>query len=145
MKALFYIVGNNVQHIGCRLTVTTKLIHAGFKKGGAFNLPDGRVEVVLEGDRKDIIHAHREIKENLISWLEESARDVEEIKNMIGNPHPNITVTDLTFDDNLVVLDIGLFSHSLTFDQIYKGVDVYKELTKAIVDLRDALKNKSSL
>jgi len=77
--------------------------------------------------------------------LEESARDVEEIKNMIGNPHPNITVTELTFDDNLVVLDIGLFSHSLTFDQIYKGVDVYKELTKALVDLRDALKNKSSL
>ncbi|MDD2666605.1 MAG: hypothetical protein PHD13_05210 [Methanocellales archaeon] len=143
MKALFYIEGNHVQHIGCRLTVTTKLIHDGFKKGGAFNLPDGRVEVVLEGSKDDITHAHREIKENLISWLEESARDVEAIKNMIGNPHPNIKVTDLDFDDNLVVLDIGLFSHSLTFDQIYKGVDVYKELTTAIRNLNNTLTNKS--
>ena len=143
MKAFFFIEGNNVQHIGCRLTVTTKLIHAGFKKGGAFNLPDGRVEVVLEGSKDDITNAHREIKENLIPWLEERNREIEEIKHLMGNPHPNITITDLTFNDNLLVLDIGLFGHSLTFDQIYKGVDIYTELLKVIASLNNTLKNKS--
>jgi len=49
VKALFYITGENVQHVGCRLKVISSLIRAGFKKGGAFNLPDGRMEVVLEG------------------------------------------------------------------------------------------------
>ena len=57
-KALFYIEPkeehNKVQHIGVRLLITEKLIHAGFTKGGVFNLPDGRVEVVLEGNKKDI-------------------------------------------------------------------------------------------
>ncbi|MEA3254352.1 MAG: acylphosphatase [Candidatus Altiarchaeota archaeon] len=59
------MAGKNVQHVGCRLRVTSALIHAGFTKGGAFNLPDGRVEVVLEGDREDIEKAHREISEHL--------------------------------------------------------------------------------
>ena len=30
------------------------------------------------------------------------------------------------FGEDLLVSDIDLFSHSLNFDQLYKGVDVYK-------------------
>ncbi|MBN2014508.1 MAG: hypothetical protein JW778_04955 [Candidatus Altiarchaeota archaeon] len=66
MKALFHITDEHVQHVGCRLKITSAPIHSGFKKGGAFNLPDGRVEEVLEGEKEDTEGAHQEITENLI-------------------------------------------------------------------------------
>jgi acylphosphatase len=137
VKALFYIEPkeehNKVQHIGCRLLIAEKLIHAGFTKGGAFNLPDGRVEVVLEGDRKDIELFHVEIQKHLVELLEERAHDKDKLKRMIGNP--GITVSKLEFKDNLRVLDIGLYSHSLEMAQLEKGVDVYYDLTDAIKKL----------
>lgn len=139
-KALFYITGKNVQHVGCRLKVTSALIHAGFTKGGAFNLPDGRVEVVLEGEEEDIRKAHREISENLVDWLKKDADGRDDLVKKIGNP--GIKVTELEYNDDIMVLDIGLFSHSLTFDQIYKGVDVYKGLQEAITELNKTLKEK---
>jgi len=139
-KALFYISGKSVQHIGLQLIVTTEMIHRGFTNGGAFNLPDGRVEVVLEGKKDDIIDFHKHISENLISILESKTTDKEELIRRIDNP--GIKVEELEFRDDLLVLDIGLFSHSLTFDQIYKGVDVYKELRNAINKLNKTLSGK---
>ena len=139
MKALFYITGEKVQHVGCRLKITSTLIHAGFKKGGAFNLPDGRVEVILEGDKEDIERVHGEISEHLIEWLKKDADDVDKLVKQIGNP--GIKVTELEFNDDILVLDIGLFSHSLTFDQIYKGVDVYMGPAEAIKELNETLKD----
>lgn len=138
-KALFYIAGKNVQQVGCKLRVTSALIHAGFTKGGAFNLPDGRVEVVLEGDEEDIERLHRDISEHLVEWLKKDAVDVDNLVEKIGNP--GIRVTELEYDEDILVLDIGLFSHSLTFDQIYKGVDVYKGLANAIKDLNETLRD----
>ena len=134
MKALFYIepkeAHNQVQHIGCRLLIAEKLIHAGFTKGGAFNLPDGRVEVVLEGKKKDIETFHAEIQADIVELLESRAQDKERLKRMIGNP--GIRVSALEYKDNLRVLDIGLYSHSLEMAQLEKGVDVYYDLTDAI-------------
>lgn len=139
VKALFYIEGDKipVQHIGCRLVVTKKLIHMGFTKGGAFNMPDGRVEVVLEGEKEKIIAAHKEIKENLVNWLIEASENSEELKKKVGNP--GIKTSELEFNENLLVLDIGLFSHSLTFDQVYKGVDVYKALVRQMREMTKRL------
>lgn len=141
-KALFYVEGTivPVQHEGVRLIITKNLIHMGFTKGGAFNLPDGRVEVVLEGDKQKLIEAHKEVKENLLQWMLQASQDREKLKKKIGNP--GVKVSDLEFNDNLLVLDIGLFAHSLTFDQIYKGVSVYKELSKAIKNLDKTLEKK---
>lgn len=138
-KALFYIEGKTVpvQHEGVRLIITKRLIHMGFIKGGAFNMPDGRVEVVLEGDKQKLVEAHQEIKENLLEWLLQASQDREKLKEKIGNP--GVKISELEFNENLLVLDIGLYSHSLTFDQIYKGVSVYKELSGAIADLRNTL------
>ncbi|MDO8634468.1 MAG: hypothetical protein Q7K34_04225 [archaeon] len=141
-KALFYVEGKTVpvQHEGVRLIITKNLIHMGFTKGGAFNLPDGRVEVVLEGDKQKLIEAHKEVKENLLQWMLQASQDKEKLKEKIGNP--GVKVSDLEFNDNLLVLDIGLFAHSLAFDQIYKGVSVYKELSKAIRNLNKTLEKK---
>lgn len=138
-KALFYIKGKNVpvQHVGCRLIVTKEMIHAGFKKGGAFNMPDGRVEVVLEGSRGNIENMHGRVSENICRWVANARNGGRAAKARQGNG--GIVVSPLEFDDSLLVLDIGLYSHSLTFDQIYKGVDVYRELIGAIRDLRSTL------
>ena len=116
------------------------MIHAGFKKGGAFNLPDGRVEVVVQGEEEQIKKAHKEISDNLVDWLIKEADDREALKEKIGNP--GIKVSPLEYNDDILVLDIGLFSHSLTFDQIYKGVDVYKDLAQAINQLNETLKSR---
>ena len=137
IKALFYIEPkeehNRVQHIGCRLLITEKLIHAGFTKGGVFNLPDGRVEVVLEGNKKDIEIFYSDIQKHLIELLEARTQDKERLKRMIGNP--GITFSALEYKNNLRVLDIGLYSHSLEMTQMEKGVDVYYDLTDAIKKL----------
>jgi acylphosphatase len=134
VQALFYIEPkeqhNLVQHIGCRLLIAEKLIHAGFTKGGAFNLPDGRVEVVLEGERKNIELFYGDIQKHLVELLEARTHDKERLKQMIGNP--GITLSKLEFKDNLRVLDIGLYSHSLELAQLEKGVDVFYALTDAI-------------
>ncbi|MBI5228175.1 acylphosphatase [Candidatus Micrarchaeota archaeon] len=137
VKALFYIEPkephNRVQHIGCRLLITEKLIHAGFTKGGAFNLPDGRVEVVLEGEKKDIETFYIDIQKHLIKLLEARTDDKDRLKEMIGNP--GITLTKIEFNSNIRVLDIGLYSHSLEMAQLEKGVDAYYDLTNAIKKL----------
>ncbi len=140
-KALFYIEGEKAQHVGLRLLLTNKIIHAGFTKGGVFNLPDGRVEVVLEGDKEKIEAMHNETKDRLIDWLKERAKEKKELLHFTN---PAIKrVTDLEFNEDLLVLDVSLFSHSLTFDQIYKGIDVYKDLTKAILKLNKTLESKA--
>ena len=140
VKALFYVEGEKapVQHEGCRMIITTQLINEGITKVGAFNLPDGRVEVVFEGDEEKLIAIHKEIKDNLYAWMKAKAADAEALRKRIGNP--GVIVSDLEFNDNLLVLDIGLFSHSLTFDQIYKGVSVYKELAVALTGLNETIK-----
>ncbi|MCX6768627.1 MAG: acylphosphatase [Candidatus Micrarchaeota archaeon] len=133
IQALFYIEPktprNRVQHIGCRLVLTEKLIHAGFTKGGVFNLPDGRVEVIMEGNRRDVETFYQEVKENLVTWLEEKTDNKERLKQMIGNP--GIAVSSLEFKSGLLILDVGLFSHSLEMNQLEKGVDVYYTLMQA--------------
>ena len=141
-KALFYIEGKTVpvQHEGVRLIITKNLIHMGFTKGGAFNLPDGRVEVVLEGEKQKLIEAHKEVKENLLQWMLQASNDREKLKEKIWNP--GVKVSDLEYNENLLVLDIGLFAHSLTFDQIYKGVSVYKDLAMAIENLNKTFEKK---
>ena len=142
VKALFYVEGKKmpVQHIGCRMIITREMILAGFKKGGAFNLPDGRVEVILDGSKEEIDDFYNKVKENLFDWLIASAKDKNKLKENLGNP--GIRVSDLEFNENLLVLDIGLFSHALTFDQIYKGVDVYQDLTIAIKNLNLTLEKQ---
>ncbi len=133
VQALFYIEPktphNRVQHIGCRLVLTEKLIHAGFTRGGVFNLPDGRVEVLIEGSKRDIETFYQEAKENLVRWLEEKTDNKERLKQMIGNP--GITLSALEFKSGLLILDVGLFSHSLEMNQLEKGVDVYYTLMQA--------------
>ena len=138
VKARFYIepkeAHNRVQHIGVRLILTEKLIHAGFTRGMVFNLPDGTVEIVVEGNREDIEAFHRQTREHLIAWLEAGNTDKDYLRRMSGNP--GILVGDLEYKQNLRVLRLSLYSHSLEMNQLGKGVDVY-------YDLKDEMKKNS--
>ncbi len=138
VKSVFYVEGKHVQDVGLRMVLTEKIIHAGFTKGGVFNLPDGRVEVVLEStDEEKITSFHKAVVENLIAWLESATADKERLKHLIGNP--GISVSKLEFNEKLLVLDVGLFSHSLEFDQLLKGVDAYWELADALRGLKQVI------
>ncbi len=134
VKALFYIEPkterNHAQGIGLRMLLTEKMIHAGFKKGGVINLPDRRVEVVLEGKQEDIEKFHNATREHLMQWLEASMTNKEKLMKMVGNP--GIQISNLEFKEGILVLDIGLYSHSLELGQLHKGVDVYYMVTEAI-------------
>ncbi len=133
-KAVFYLSGPKVQHEGNRLLMASKMIEHGFEKGAVFNLPDGRVEVLLGGPKEKIEEFHNIAKNDFIEWVKPKAVDHEDVKKQIGNP--GIRFSELDFDDDLFVHELEIYGHSLTFDQIYKGVDVYKELIQAIKDVR---------
>ena len=137
-KAVFYIEGKQVQDVGLRIVLTEKILHAGFAKGGVFNLPDGRVEVVLEdADAEKITSFHKKVEENLVAWLESSAENKERLKRLIGNP--GIRVSKIEFNDKILVLDVGLYSHSLELNQLSKGIDVYYDLMESLKEFRTAI------
>ena len=112
------------------MVITREMIHRGFTKGGAFNLPTGEVRVALDGERDKIEAFHKDVEDNIIEWLKKSAGDEEKLLKKIGNP--GINVKPVIYDEDILVLDIGLYSHSLSFDQIYKGIDTYGELNQTI-------------
>ena len=136
-KAVFYLKGPKAQHEGNRLLLTSKLIEHHFEKGAVFNLPDGRVEILIEGEKDKIVDFHSIAKRDFVKWVEEKAKNHDEVKKQIGNP--GISFSDPEFDNDLIVHKIGLFSHSLTFDQVYKGVDIFKELNKTNKDLQTSI------
>jgi acylphosphatase len=125
-KAVFYLSGEKAQHEGNRLLMTSKMIEHGFEKGAVFNLPDGRVEILLEDSQEKIEGFHAMTKRDFVAWVKLKLVNQEAIKKQIGNP--GINFSELDFNDDLFVHKLEIFSHSLTFDQIYKGIDVYKNL-----------------
>lgn len=132
-KAVFYLTGPKAHHEGNRLLIASKMIEYGFEKGAAYNIPGGRVEVLLEGPKGKIEDFYKTAKRDFEVWVKSKAKDHSEVKEQIGNP--GIKFTDLDFDDDLLVHKLEIYGHSLTFDQIYNGVDVYKELKNEIKQL----------
>ena len=127
-KAVFYLSGAKAQHEGNRLLLSSKMIEFGFEKGSVYNLPGGRVQVLLEGHRDKIEEFYKITKRDFFDWVKAKAKDDKAVKEQIGNP--GIRFTELDFDEDLLVHRLEVYGHSLTFDQIYKGVDVFKELNK---------------
>lgn len=136
VKAVSYLTGPKAQHEGNRLLMASKMIEFGFEKGAAYNLPGGRVEVLLEGPKEKIIDFYNMAKRDFESWVKAKAKDGKAVKEQFGNP--GVRFTSLDFDEDLLVHRLEIYGHSLTFDQIYKGVDVYKDLKTAIYVLNES-------
>jgi len=118
IKALFYTSGGKNPYEVSR-TIAKYLMECGFTKGGAFRMPDGRVEVVLESDKEKLINAHRRIKK-----------------------YSGIEVNKLEFRDDLLVFPIKRYMTPFDFNQICNGKDVFTELKESFEDLNKTLKDK---
>ncbi len=123
--------------------MTSKMIEFGFEKGAVFNLPDGRVEVLIEGGKDKVEEFYKTAKRDFIAWVNVKAKDHGAIKEQIGNP--GIRFSALDINNDLLVHTLEIYGHSLTFDQIHKGVNVYKQLNTTInknLKVMDALLQK---
>jgi len=125
-KARFYIK-DRVQEVGYRTFITEKILNSDLE-GSAINLPDGRVEVKLEGE-----------KEHIIQFVEELKKEKPELAK---NPE----ITPLEFDDSLVVPEAMRSSQSILCGQFTKAVghvehmgEAMKELVKEIKEMRQEL------
>ena len=123
-------MGKNAHHEGNRLLLASKMIEHGFEKGAAFNTPAGVVQVILEDPQEKIEKFYELAKRDYVEWVKQKAKNHQEVKDQIGNPR--IHFSNLEFDDDLYVHKLENNGHSLTFDQNYNGLDVYKELLLAI-------------
>ena len=74
-KAVFYLSGAKAQHEGNRLLMASKMIEFGFEKGSVYNLPGGRVQVLLEGHRDKIEEFYKITKRDFFDWVKAKAKD----------------------------------------------------------------------
>ncbi|MBI4215016.1 acylphosphatase [archaeon] len=101
-KAVFY-VKDKVQDVGYRLFIISKLLNSDLE-GTAVNTPDGRIKVLLEGEKDHIIQFYEELK--------------KEKPKLSENP----TTSKMEFDESLVVPKVMRSSQDLLVGQFQKGV-----------------------
>lgn len=113
-KARFYI-SDRVQKVGYRLFIIQKILNSTLD-GTALNLPDGRIEVRLKGE-----------KEHILRFIEELKKEKPELAQ-------NPIVSQPEFDEGLDVPDAMRSSQALLTRQLGKGV-------KHIVGIENRLEN----
>lgn len=120
-KAIFYIK-DGVQEVGYRLYIIEKILNSNLN-GTALNLPDGRIKVLLEGE-----------KERILEFIEELKKEKLELAK-----NPQISTTE--FDEKLVVPESMKSSQALQLEQFGKSV-VY--LTKMSENMEKGFNNIGS-
>lgn len=88
-------------------------------KGGAFNRPDGRVEVKVEGKEEDI----ERLREETISEIGRK-KDNLGIEGRVG---------EIEYDDSLEIPDAMRSSQSLQLGQMSKFVDVGLDMKTSLI------------
>jgi len=101
-KARFYIQ-NHVQEARYRLFIIQRILDSDLE-GTARNLPDGRVEVLLKGEKEHIIDFVKQLK--------------EEKPELAKNP----TLSEIGYNDSLIIPDVMRTSQGLVVEQLGKGV-----------------------
>jgi len=149
-KAVFYLKGVDAQQHGIRLILTSKLIERHFKRASVWDDPNGiQTEILMEGYQEEIKKFYEETKEHLIDWINTRNQDIGVAQRISKNPGVDITLSKLEFNENLRVHDLVLFGHSLTFDEVSKGYNVFvdniktnKELRETLADIRKVIEKK---
>lgn len=101
-KAVFYIK-DKVQDTGYRLFIIQKILNSNLE-GTAINTSDGRIKVLLEGEKEKIIQFYDELK--------------KEIPELSKNP----TCSALEYDENLTIPSVIRSSQAHQLDQFGKAV-----------------------
>ncbi|MFQ5974789.1 MAG: acylphosphatase [Candidatus Hydrothermarchaeales archaeon] len=121
-KARFYIK-DKVQDVGYRSFVMQKILESPLKKGIAKNLPDDRVEVLLDGNKKDI--------ERLVDALKKEKPELAE----------NPTMSEIDYKVEITVPEVMRASQSLVLEQFGKGIVVLDAMPERIAkELKKVLK-----
>src|SRR3989338_3191215 len=108
-----FFIKNGVQDVGYRLFIMQKILNSTLTGGTAINTPDGRVKVLLEGEREEI--------EQLIKELE------QEHPELAKNP----TRTSAEYNPLLHVPDIMRSSQALQLGQFQKSVEYLANSTQS--------------
>ncbi len=116
-KARFYIQ-DNVQEVGYRSFVIEQILDSDLN-GTARNLPDRRVEVLLEGE-----------KEHILDFIERLKKEKPELAK-------NPSLAGIEFNDSLIVPDIMKSSQALLCGQFSKAVIHVIGIEKGIGELKE--------
>src|SRR3989338_5079942 len=119
-----FFIKNGVQDVGYRLFIMQKILNSTLTGGTAINMPDGRVKVLLEGDRDEIEQFIKELKEE----------HPELAKN------PTMTVTE--YETSLHVPDVMRSSQALQMEQFGKSVVFLGKLSQKTDNGFEQLGNK---
>jgi len=119
-KARFYIK-NNVQDVEYRLFIIQRILDSDLE-GTARNLHDGRVEVLLKGEKEHI--------EDFVERLKEGKPELAE----------NPTRSKIEYNDYLIIADAMRSSQGLIAEHIGKGVPMLVSINKEIKEMRGEMK-----
>ncbi|MBS3060236.1 MAG: acylphosphatase [DPANN group archaeon] len=122
-----FFIKNGVQDVGYRLFIMQKILNSTLTGGTAINMPDGRVKVLLEGDRDEIEQFIKELKEE----------HPELAKN------PTMTVTE--YETSLHVPDVMRSSQALQMEQFGKSVVFLGKLSQKTDNGFEKLGNKMDI
>ncbi len=112
IKRARFFVSNHVQDVGCRGLIISEMMFAGFEKGNAINLADGRVEVRIEGEENKIKEFVEELKKKLIAKY--------------GNPV--VRISEAEYAQDLEIFDLMKTSQAHLLTQFDKGIGVMKSM-----------------
>jgi acylphosphatase len=111
-----------VQDVGYRAFVVEKILNSGLN-GTALNTPDGRIKVLLEGDR-----------DRILKFVEELRKEWPELAK-------NPVLSAPVFDESLVVPESMHSSQALLLGQFGKGVVYLKSIDGKIDALPERITN----
>ena len=126
IKRVRFFVSDQVQDVGCRGFIISEMMFAGFEKGNAMNLSDGRVEVRLEGEENKIKEFLEELKKKLIAKY--------------GNPV--VKISEVEDSPYLELQDLAKTSQAHLLAQFDKGVGVMKSMEKHLEKIDKKLDEK---
>ena len=112
IKRARFCVSNHVQDVDCRGFIISEMMFAGFEKGNAINLSDGRVEVRIEGEENKINEFVEELEKKLIAKY--------------GNPV--VSVSETEYSPDLELHDLMKTSQAHLLTQFDKGIGVMKSM-----------------
>ncbi|HLC36078.1 MAG TPA: acylphosphatase [archaeon] len=117
-----FFIHNHVQDVGYRLFITEKILESNLR-GGAYNTPDKKVRVLLEGEQTEILEL------------------IDLLKNQYPKEALNPKLLNPVFDESLNVPDAMRSSQSLQAGQFIKAVEI---ITGMHGDMNTNFKNLSN-
>ncbi len=127
MAKVCVYISDKLQDMGYRPFIIQKILDSDLE-GTARNLPDGRIEVLLEGKKKSI--------QKFVEMLKKEKPELAE----------NPAVSEIEFNQNITVPKVMRVSQAMVLEQISKGVGVLADTKNSLTDIKNSfIDTKNSL